>query len=132
MDVTSSDHKPLWIVPEIMECRLKKPFRFEQMWMSEKGCGDTIEAVWGEDVDLARAEKILKKVDKCRVKLTEWSKKNFGSVQLEIEKRRKQMVQAEKKAIRCGDARWLKKLEVEINTLLDKEAKMWSLRARVN
>ena len=45
---------------------------------------------------------------------------------------RKQMVQAEKKAIRCGDTRWLKKLEAEINTLLDKEAKMWSLRARVN
>ena len=45
---------------------------------------------------------------------------------------RKQMVQAEKKAIRCGDTRWLKKLEAEINTLLDKEEKMWSLRARVN
>ena len=42
------------------------------------------------------------------------------------------MVQAEKKAIRCGDTRWLKKLEAEINTLLDKEAKMSSLQARVN
>ena len=70
LNVTSSDHKPLWIVLEIMECRLEKPFHFEQIWMSEKGCGETIEAVWGEDVDISRAEKILKKVDKCRLKLT--------------------------------------------------------------
>ena len=70
LDVISLDHKPLWIVPEIMECKLEKPFHFEQMWMSEKGCGETIEAVWGEDVDISRAEKILKKVDKCRLKLT--------------------------------------------------------------
>lgn len=72
--------------------------------MSKKGYGETIKAVWGEDVDVSRAEKILKRVDKCGSKLTQWSKKHFGSVQLELEKKRKQMVQAEKRAIKCGDA----------------------------
>lgn len=40
------------------------------MWMSEKGCKETIEAVWGEELDASRVEKILKKVDKCGLKLT--------------------------------------------------------------
>ena len=80
----------------------------------------------GEELDASRAEKILKKVDKCGLKLTQWSKNHFGSVHLELEKKRKQMVEAEKRSIRCGDACWLKKLEFEINTLFDKKAKMWS------
>ena len=46
LDVTSSDHKALWISLEHMNCSFQKPFRFEQMWMSEKGCSDTTEAVW--------------------------------------------------------------------------------------
>ena len=36
LDVTSSNHKPLWIVPDGMDCRQNRPFRFEQMWMTEK------------------------------------------------------------------------------------------------
>jgi len=27
-------------------------FIFEQMWMSEKGCGDTIKAVWKENYEV--------------------------------------------------------------------------------
>lgn len=80
--------------------------------MLEKGCKETIEAMWGEELDALQAEKILKKVYKCGLKLTQWSKNHFGSVCLELEKKRKQMVEAEKRAIRCGDAYWLKKLEI--------------------
>ena len=46
LDVTTSDHKPLLINPDGMDCKQQRPFRFEQMWMSEPGCGVTIEAVW--------------------------------------------------------------------------------------
>ena len=45
LDVTTFDHKPLWVVPEIMESYQQRPFHFEQMWMIESGCSDTIEAV---------------------------------------------------------------------------------------
>lgn len=46
LNVTTSDHKPIWIVLEGMDYTQPRPFRFEQMWISEKGCGDTIEVVW--------------------------------------------------------------------------------------
>ena len=45
LDTTNLDHKPLWITPEGMDSGFQKPFRFKQMWMTEKGCSDTIKAV---------------------------------------------------------------------------------------
>ena len=35
LDVTTSDHKALWISLEGMDCSFQKPFRFEQMWMTD-------------------------------------------------------------------------------------------------
>lgn len=35
-----------------------------------KRAWESIEVVWGEDVDVSQAKKILKKVDKCGSKLT--------------------------------------------------------------
>ena len=46
LDVTTLDHKPLLINPDGMDCKQQRPFCFKHMWMSEPGCGVTIEAVW--------------------------------------------------------------------------------------
>ena len=43
----SSDHRPLLITLTDLEvARKKKIFKFEDMWLSNKGCSDTVEAVW--------------------------------------------------------------------------------------
>ena len=40
-----SDHSPILILPEILEAvNLEKPFRFEEMWVGDKGCTNTIKA----------------------------------------------------------------------------------------
>lgn len=37
---TTLDHTPIWIVPDGLEPPpSSKPFRFEEMWLSDKGCG---------------------------------------------------------------------------------------------
>ena len=39
----TSDHNPLWIVSrDLIFSNTTKPFRFEEMWLAEKGCTDTI------------------------------------------------------------------------------------------
>lgn len=50
LDVTKFDHKPLWITPEGMDSSFHKSFRFEQMWLMDKGCNDKVEAMWKERV----------------------------------------------------------------------------------
>lgn len=40
LDVTTSEHKPLWIALEGMDSSYQKPFYFEQMWMTDMGCSE--------------------------------------------------------------------------------------------
>ncbi|XP_075658760.1 uncharacterized protein LOC142628575 [Castanea sativa] len=57
LSVTSFDHSPLWIRPKSLDLpRVAKPFRFEEMWLSDKGCTEVIKAVWSsqEGLDLSR------------------------------------------------------------------------------
>ena len=131
LDVTTSDHKPLWIVLEGVVCTQQRPFRFEQMWMTDKGCGETIEGVWKTNFDEPQTEKILRKIDQCGLELTQWSKKKLVSVRKELETKRKKLARAKRYARRCGDICWLRTLEVEINAPMDKEAKMRRQRSRV-
>lgn len=132
IDVTTSNHKPLWIVLEGMECRQQQPFRSEQMWMTEQGSSDTIEAVWRNGEDEPWTIKLLEKVDKCGSELSKWTKSSFVNVCNELVKKRKLLVQAERHAIRGGDATWMRNLEREINRMMDKEAKIWSQRVWVS
>ena len=48
VDVIKSDHKCLWLVCEPPSSRRQKrrPFRFEEMWMSDLGCEKTIMEAW--------------------------------------------------------------------------------------
>ena len=46
-DSTTSDHKILWIEQSVLDCSSrKKLFRFEEMWLGDKGCGEIVEGVW--------------------------------------------------------------------------------------
>ena len=62
LDRIASDNKALCISPEGMDCSFQKPFRFEQMWMSDKGCSETIEAVWSENSFEPWDTRVLKKM----------------------------------------------------------------------
>ena len=85
LDVTSSDHKALWISPKHMYCNFKNPFRFEQMWMTKKGCIDTVEAMWGVNSNESWDTCVLRKIESCGAALCKWSKKSFGSVKKQLE-----------------------------------------------
>ena len=44
VDSSTSDHKFLWIDPSFLDFQLKKKiFRFEEMWLADEGCGETVE-----------------------------------------------------------------------------------------
>lgn len=43
----SSDHNLTLIRPEGIAPYRNKPFRFEQMWLREEGCGEIVKAAWG-------------------------------------------------------------------------------------
>ena len=62
----SLDHSPIWIVPASMEpTRFQKPFCFEEMWLSNMGCTNIVEAVWSLQVSSDPFIRTVHKVDKC-------------------------------------------------------------------
>ena len=68
---TTSDHIPIWIVPDGLEPPpISRPFRFEEMWLIDKGCGRTVEAVWRSSIPCDPNFKVIRKIDKCGNKLT--------------------------------------------------------------
>lgn len=80
LSVTSSDHSPLWIRPKSLDLpHIANPFRFEEMWLSDKGCIEVVEAVWSSQEGLDPNVRVVQKIEKCGKELTHWSKVHFGN-----------------------------------------------------
>ena len=116
----SSDHCPLFINPSGIEIpSYKKPFRFEEMWLSDSGCGEVVETAWRSCVSLDPNKEILGKIEKCGKDLTWWNYNVFGNVRRELKKKRDMLVEEEAVALRIGSNVWIRELQREINELMD-------------
>lgn len=90
LNSTTSNHSPIWIVPDGLEPPpSSKPFCFDEMWLSDKGCGQTMEAVWKASISYDPKVQVMKKIAKCGTELTQWSRRNFGSVRRELAEKKK-------------------------------------------
>ena len=56
--------------------------------MTNKGCSDMIEVVWTKKVANPWDTRVLKKNDRCGQELTRWSRRSFGSVRKELERKK--------------------------------------------
>ena len=74
--------------------------------------------------------KVIKKIERCGIELKKWSMKNFGSVRKELELK-KEIGKAEREAMRTGQNFRVRELMSELNKLMDKEARMWLQRSKV-
>ena len=66
LNSSTSDHIPIWIDPNGLDLPpLSSPCRFEEMWLSDKGCGRMVEAVWREEFNCAAEVQVMRKIEKC-------------------------------------------------------------------
>ena len=128
----SSDHLAIIVKPEGIVPRQNRSFKFEQMWLRDRGCSDTVISAWGLSLMGAKMPEVARKIHTCGEKLSEWSKNNFGSIRKLLEEKKKLLDKAEMAAARGGgDQLAVKSLQMEINSLLDKESQMWQQCSRV-
>ena len=132
LNCNSSYHCPLLInlsgfKPPPRKCSL----RFEEIWLSDERCFETVEASWSSVHDGTSDECILKKIEACGKDLAWWNKNIFGNVKKELEKKKAQLAQAEREAIVSGMNHRVCELKEHINVLLDKEARLWCQCSRV-
>ena len=131
LQCTTSDHSPLWIMPDGIEPpRSTKPFRFEEIWLADKGCSDTVLTEWcREDMDIPGFD-VTHKIDRCGKALTFWSRTCFGNVRKDLLNKRKLLARAKFDALFSGVNFRVRELRMEVNDLLDKETRLWLQRSR--
>ena len=76
----SSDHKAILVKPDGIFPRPNCPFKFEQMWLREGGCSDTVVKSWGSTSHSANMLQVVEKIQACGEKFTAWSQRSFGSI----------------------------------------------------
>lgn len=127
----TSDHTPLWIVPNGLDSHpISRPFKFEEMWLSDKGCGNIVEAVWRDQIHCEARHQVMRKVEKCGFKLTQCSHRYFGNVRRELKEKKKLLVKAEQVAAKTGNNSRARELNKEVTELMIKENKMWRQRQK--
>ena len=72
LSCTTSDHIPVWIVPSgIAPPPLSRPFWFEEVWLTDEGCGRIIESAWRTPCHSQTGTMVMKKIEKCGSELTQ-------------------------------------------------------------
>uniref|UniRef100_A0A2N9EK22 CCHC-type domain-containing protein n=1 Tax=Fagus sylvatica TaxID=28930 RepID=A0A2N9EK22_FAGSY len=101
IDVSKSDHKCLWLscLPPVITRSKRRPFRFEEIWMTDGGCEETITKAWEMSKPGTRMFKVWHKLKECKKQLGEWSRKSFGNIKKQIEILQQRIKQAESLAI---------------------------------
>jgi len=106
----SSDHQAIFVKPEGIIPNPKRSFKFEQMWLQDRGCSDTVNSAWGPPSVGATMPEVAGKVKICGVKLTKWSKNSFGSVRKMLEEKKILLTKAKLDAAKGGDLMLVKSL----------------------
>ena len=66
----SSDHLAIIVKPEGIVPRPNRPFKFEQMWLRDRGCSDTVISAWGPSLARATMLEVARKIHFCGEKLS--------------------------------------------------------------
>jgi hypothetical protein len=131
----SSDHNPLAMTifsREENEVRQQRGFKVEASWMLDDEYNGIVQQAWdeGELGDTAITTARLKLAN-CQADLKRWSRKKFGNADRELKKKRKQLLELQS-SFRVGVAADVKRLQDEINFILEQEDIRWKQRAKQN
>ena len=132
LQCNSSDHCPFLIVLAPLDIPLrKKPFRFEEIWLSNPSCGEVVQVAWESTVGSDLSNEILAKIEKCGLDLMGWNRNVFGNVRNELIKKKELLRKAELVAQVSGVNHRVRELKTKIDVLMDREARMWAQRSRL-
>lgn len=92
--------------------------------MADRGCEETIQASWNQHQNGTAMLKVSKKLKNCKKQLGAWSRQSFGSIKRQLEEKKRQLCEAEARAISGGDLGEIKVRKEGVKGLLRKENEM--------
>ncbi|XP_074305540.1 uncharacterized protein LOC141640757 [Silene latifolia] len=123
-----SDHVPIMVILDNRKSegeRGNRIFRFEQMWIGEDGCEDTIRRAWDPGEDMSN------NLRKCAANLSAWKGANIGNLVRDIKLHRKKLVKLNSCERTESNVKERRDLKMKIAKLIKQEEKFWRQRSRV-
>ena len=123
-----SDHSPLALCmtrTKMRNKKIKKPFRFESMWLRDRRCEKVVHGAWEEGMVTNIGSMLGSCLEKSRVRLENWNKTEFGHVAKKVSELQKRLEWLELQPSSPDINRELLSTHVELNCWLDKEDDMW-------
>ena len=132
LDAFHSDHKPLLLCSDFEFKRFYrrgKPFQFEAMWLKDQSCEVVIKDSWGEQAVSESVWGFQQKIVACQLNLKVWNKNYFGHVRNFLNRKLKELQEAEEGGSYRTNPRRIYKLREEIQRLKNKEECMCKQRS---
>jgi hypothetical protein len=129
----ASDHNPLLVMFEKTEQWSrggKRNFKFEDRWWLDPECDKIIKDAWeGTGVQEGPMLVVQRNLEQCQSWLQGWSRRKYGNLDELVKKKTKQLVKIQQRG-ETGDQEEIKKLQVEIEQLLEHDDIRWKQRAK--
>uniref|UniRef100_A0A803PEK6 Reverse transcriptase domain-containing protein n=1 Tax=Cannabis sativa TaxID=3483 RepID=A0A803PEK6_CANSA len=126
LETSTSDHSPIYLEPAIEPFNLyPRKFRFENAWLKEPLCVELIKDCW----DSMNNEDIVKKIQACADKLTEWGKDITGSFKVRIKKCKQELTSLRGKRDALSVQRF-GELKNQLSRIMDQRETFWKQRAK--
>ena len=134
--VSSSDHMGLMthLDPHMnppIGTRRKRRFRFEHIWVRERGCEEAIREAWNVPISGTPMFVVVQKIKQCHVNLLLWSQNLLRVTPRLIESKKARLVQLENCPNDEYDGPAINALRCEVNILVENEEIFWHQRSRV-
>lgn len=114
----SSNHHPIIILPEGFCGKAQRPWCFEQLWLENSGCHDTVQRAWMTDSSIFPMESVMTKIDVCQTHVMQWSESSICNVSKSLTEKKHLLKQAEATTISGKGTEAFLKLKSEIQDLL--------------
>ncbi|XP_074289523.1 uncharacterized protein LOC141614678 [Silene latifolia] len=123
-----SDHSPIKVVldgRERIDGTRMRSFRFEQIWVGEDGCEDTIKKTWEEE-----DWNVVDTIARCARELQKWKGVSIGKIMRDLNRKRRRLEWLNISERTVGNVRERKAVIKDINSLLRQEEIFWRQRSR--
>lgn len=125
LECGTSDHKPIVVHPKGIPKRKQKPWRLEQVWLSENSFHDVVKWVWRSSDSGCYMEDVVVKVNRCKKRLQHWCKVCFGNITKSLNDKQVALKKVETEALTDSNYENVFTLKKEITELLANEEKLW-------
>jgi hypothetical protein len=131
----TSDHKPLLLSftnTEEKARQVQRGTKFEAKWLADEESREVITSTWNDCLGGGSSiQMVQQKLEMCKSALRRWNGKKYGCAEKAIKEKSKKLEILQENE-RGGDGPEIKKLQMEIDFLLEQEDIRWKQQAKQN